>query len=214
MARTPVEPDDSWLGLRPRLYGSLFRKRSFARYARTAASVVTRYDPTFCASTFLVLTRSRKCEALTPVRAAASRNDNRSSAKAASERGYDRRKCRWRCARKFREVLQPEVRRATQKVLDGAASSAETLAQGNHQGDTGMGRTRAAAALLVGVLMLPGPASAVGQPQASLAVDAIDLEAARFRETFGLRADLDYVQAARTDEGFSSDIYRLPWRNT
>ena len=74
--------------LRRRLYGSFFRKRSSARYARTAASVVIQYEPIRWPSTLPVRTRSRRCEALRPVRAAASRNDNRSSAKAASERGY------------------------------------------------------------------------------------------------------------------------------
>lgn len=40
------------------------------------------------ASILPVRARSRRCEALIPVCAAASRNDNRSSAKAASVRGY------------------------------------------------------------------------------------------------------------------------------
>ena len=51
------------------------------------------YEPIRCPSTLPVRTRSRRCEALTPVRAAASRNDNRSSAKEASERGYDWGEC-------------------------------------------------------------------------------------------------------------------------
>ena len=55
---------------------------------------MTQYEPILCAVIFPLLARRRRWEALRPVRAAASRNDNRSSAKAASERGYDEAKCR------------------------------------------------------------------------------------------------------------------------
>ena len=72
---------------RRRLYGSFFRKRSFARYASTAVSVVNQSRPIFWAWIRPERASRRRCEALTPERAAASRNDRTSSAKAASKRG-------------------------------------------------------------------------------------------------------------------------------
>ncbi len=62
--------------------------RKYVEPLLNAASVVNQSRPSLRAASLPVLARSRRCEALRPERAAASRNDNKSSAKAASERGY------------------------------------------------------------------------------------------------------------------------------
>lgn len=84
---TVIPCDYSSVRPRRRLYGSFFRKRSSARYVSTAVSVVNQSRPIFCALSRPVRASRRRCEALSPERAAASRNDRASSAKAASVRG-------------------------------------------------------------------------------------------------------------------------------
>jgi Trypsin len=63
------------------------------------------------------------------------------------------------------------------------------------------------------LLSTPIAASAVVEPPPSAATEdeATDADAMRFRESFGLRADPDFVRAARLDKvNYSSDAYGIP----